>query len=321
MRVRVIFILFYLIKLGGEEASAQMHWKRVDSLYGPLPTSIHIFRSEDTLEGHPLIAYYADVFLKDNDIFFTTRGETDTSYTPSKFYQLEKFPILLVNCSFFSAQNYQNLSLLIKKGRMLSQNVVSLRGTGDDSLLYYYPTRSAFGLDKKRRPDIAWIFNDSTHRRLYAFEDGPVIAKGSKPNPSINSLRNIEWKWWAVKTAVGGGPTLVHDGLIMITSKEEQMYPGQENEKTARTALGYTTGSHLIILLVQGGAPDVSDGASLRQEAKMLKDLGCEEAMNLNGGGSSCMLINGKETIRPSDKEGERPIPGIFMVKWTGRED
>jgi len=43
--------------------------------------------------------------------------------------------------------------------------------------------------------------------------------------------------------------------------------------------------------------------------------LGCVEALNLDGGGSSCLLINGIETIKPSDKEGERPVPGVFIVK------
>jgi exopolysaccharide biosynthesis protein len=53
----------------------------------------------------------------------------------------------------------------------------------------------------------------------------------------------------------------------------------------------------------------------LQQEAKILLDLGCYEALNLDGGGSSCMLVNGKETIKPSDKEGQRPIPGVFIIR------
>jgi len=39
------------------------------------------------------------------------------------------------------------------------------------------------------------------------------------------------------------------------------------------------------------------------------------EALNLDGGGSSCLLINGKETIKPSDKEGQRPVPAVFMIR------
>jgi exopolysaccharide biosynthesis protein len=47
----------------------------------------------------------------------------------------------------------------------------------------------------------------------------------------------------------------------------------------------------------------------------MLVQVGCEEALNLDGGGSSCMLVNGKQTITPSDKEGQRPVPAVFIIK------
>ena len=37
--------------------------------------------------------------------------------------------------------------------------------------------------------------------------------------------------------------------------------------------------------------------------------------INLDGGGSSCLLVNGKETIKPSDPTGERPVPAVFYIK------
>ena len=58
----------------------------------------------------------------------------------------------------------------------------------------------------------------------------------------------------------------------------------------------------------------MASGVTLAEEAKVLLDLGCYEALNLDGGGSSCMLVNGKETIRPSDKTGERPVPSVFLI-------
>ena len=35
----------------------------------------------------------------------------------------------------------------------------------------------------------------------------------------------------------------------------------------------------------------------------------------VDGGGSSCLLVNGKETNTPCDKTGQRPVPAVFMVK------
>ncbi|HTQ26690.1 MAG TPA: phosphodiester glycosidase family protein [Puia sp.] len=320
MLVRKLSLLLFLVNTICF-SFAQLRWKRVDSLYGPLPASLNVYRTKDSLDGHAFLAFYASVRLNDNDLLFTTRGDDGDRYTPARYFQLEKFPLLLVNCSFFSLETGQNLSLLMKKGRLIAYNVPALKGMGPDSMYYYYPTRSAIGIDRNRRADVAWIFNDSAHRRPYAFEEAPVIARGSDPSPGINDLKNIEWKWWEMRTAVGGGPTLVHDAMVMVTSKEEQMFPGEENERTPRTAMGYTADNRLIILVIQGRTADIAEGATLREEAKIMKDLGCVEALNLNGGGSSCMLVNGKETIRPSDKEGQRPIPAVFMVKWAGRSE
>jgi len=41
--------------------------------------------------------------------------------------------------------------------------------------------------------------------------------------------------------------------------------------------------------------------------------------LNLDGGGSSCMLVNGKETIKPSDKEGQRAVPAVFIIKRNAK--
>ncbi len=82
-----------------------------------------------------------------------------------------------------------------------------------------------------------------------------------------------------------------------------------------RTAMGYTKDNQLIILVVEGRNQGVAEGASLKDLANILIDIGCVEALNLDGGGSSCMLVNGKETIKPSDKEGQRAVPGVFLIK------
>ncbi|RYF44989.1 MAG: phosphodiester glycosidase family protein, partial [Chitinophagaceae bacterium] len=78
---------------------------------------------------------------------------------------------------------------------------------------------------------------------------------------------------------------------------------------------GYTKGKKLIILVIEGRFPGLAEGATLAEEAKILLDLGCKEALNLDGGGSSSMLVNGKPTIKPSDKGNERPVPAVFLIR------
>ncbi|HSZ87576.1 MAG TPA: phosphodiester glycosidase family protein [Puia sp.] len=289
---------------------SQLHWQKVDSLYQPLPTSIHIFRIKDSVkDGKPFIAYYLSAKLKDKKLLFTAQTGNGHRYTTSQYYQQEQFPTVVVNCAFFSVVTNQNLSVIINNGKLVSRNITSLKGIGKDSSLYYYVTRSAIGIDKKRNADVSWTFTTLSKRRVYAFENGPVITKNEYTHPDIFDLKDVDWKWWKMQTAVGGGPTLIHDGEIRITNKEEEIFSGEE--KLARTAMGYTKDNRLIILVIQGGN---AEGATFEQEAKILKDLGCYEALNLDGGKNSCMLVNGKETITPSEKTGETELPAVFMI-------
>jgi exopolysaccharide biosynthesis protein len=319
--VRVKFALLapvvfsFLLMLQTVCCPGQLIWRMVDSTYGPLPSSVHVYRSPDSLGGLPFVAYYVSAKLKDKHLQFTAQTGQGNRFTPSQYYQLEQFPILVVNCTFFSLATGENFNLVVRNGRLIAYNVVSLKGTGEDSLLYYYPTRGAIGIDRRRQADVAWTFTDTSRRWPYAFEEMPVVARGKDTVPSIYDLNNIEWKWWKMRTAVGGGPVLIHDGRIGITNREEQLFPDSKNDYRPRTAMGYTRDGQLIVLAIQGRTPGVAAGATLEQEARILLSLGCYEALNLDGGGSSCLLVNGKETIRPSDKDGERPVPAVFLIR------
>lgn len=302
---------------------SQLRWRNVDSTYAPLPASLHVYRSPDSLNDLPFVAYYVSARLKDRKLLFTAQTGQGKRFTPAQYYQLEQFPLLVVNCTFFNLSNGDtpganpgdNLNLVIRDGRMIAWNAVSLKGTGPDSLLYYYPTRSAIGIDRKRRADVAWTFTDTSRRWPYAFEAMPIVAKGTDSLPTIYDLKDVEWKWWKMRTAVGGGPVLIHDGKVHITNREEQLFPGEEGEHHPRTAMGYTRDGNLIVLAIQGRSPGVAVGATLEEEAQILLGLGCYEALNLDGGGSTCLLVNGKETVTPSDKTGERALPAVFLVK------
>lgn len=52
-------------------------------------------------------------------------------------------------------------------------------------------------------------------------------------------------------------------------------------------------------------------GLTTANVAKVMKDLGCTEALNLDGGRSSCMLVNGKETIKGSDGKQRKVLTAV----------
>jgi hypothetical protein len=315
-------INYSLLIINSIGASAQLKWINVDSLYQPLPASVHVFKTTDSLDGKPNIAYYVIADLKDKRILFEADTTLNRGLTPAQFYQKNNQPLVVVNCTFFSFQTNQNLSVVIKDGKLVGYNIHSIPGRGYDTLTFRHPFGSAIGISENRQPDVAWVYSDSIRKKTYGvqFPIAPVkdSIRSFNLGKAIHSVSggSSRLTGWKMQTAIGGGPVLLQAGIISITNNEELKFAGKAIEdKHPRTAIGYTKNNKLIILVVQGRFPTIAEGATLGQEAQILKDLGCWEALNLDGGGSSCMLVNGKETIKPSDKEGQRAVPAVFIIK------
>lgn len=313
-----LLFLFYI-----QFSNAQLKWVKVDSLFSKLPASVHIYKTTDLLNGKPNIAYYVEADLKDKALDFIADTTYKRRLTPSQFYEKNDQPLLVVNCTFFSFATHQNLSVVIKDGKLTGYNIHTIAGRGRDTLTYRHPFGSALGISKKRKADVAWLYTDSSKVYPYAIQKPLSPIRDSQTTISskniLTPLRGTpspSFIKWEMQTAVGGGPVLLQDGEIAIANNEELKFAGRAiDDKHPRTAIGYTGNDKVIILVVQGRFPGTAEGATLTQEAQMLKEIGCKEALNLDGGGSSCMLVNGMETIKPSDKEGQRPVPAVFIVK------
>lgn len=294
---------------------AQVTWTNVDSLFGPLPSSLHVFTTTSQIDGKPNIAYYVIADLKDRELKFTTDTTYQRRFTPQQFYEKNQQPLLVVNGTFFDFATNRNLNAVIKEGKLVSYNVHSTPLKGKDTLLYMHTFRSAIGISKKRKADVAWLYTDSAATSAKAFQQVPGFYKDSFSAVKHQAIlhRTVTWK---MQTAIAGGPVLIQNGKIAVSNNEERMFSGKAiDDKHPRTAMGYSPDGKLLILVVQGRMPGLAEGASLTQLAKLLLELGCVEALNLDGGGSSCMLVNGKETIKPSDKEGQRAVPAVFLIE------
>ncbi|XVJ65554.1 MAG: phosphodiester glycosidase family protein [Lacibacter sp.] len=314
-------------------SAQQLKWVNVDSMFAPLPSSVHVFKTTDSIEGKPNIAFYVVADIKDRHLTLTTDTTLKRRFTPQQFYNKNQQPLIVVNGTFFEFETNRNLNTVIKQGELVSYNVNSVPLKGKDTLKFQHTFRSAIGLSKKRKPDIAWLFTDTgmryplaTQKPFKHFSDSARLTKQrmrtiEETNPVIDGSSYVSqttklFQPWEMQTAIGGGPVLVQDGKPFITNNQEAMFSGKAiDDRHPRTAMGYTADGKWIILAVQGRFNGIAEGASLKHLADILVSLGCVEALNLDGGGSSCLLVNGKETIQPSDKTGQRPVPGVFLIE------
>lgn len=310
--MRRLFFLLFLIPFAGK---AQYTWVKADTSFGALPQGVELFYSNDSLDGKPNKAFYCKVPIKNRELIFSAKVGNGKRFTPSEYFQQHDQPLLVVNTTFFEFVQNRNLNAVVQEGKLVAYNVHSLPGKGKDTLTYRHAFASAIGITKNRKADVAWLYTDSSSKYPLASQTAIPFFKDS--NALVNPVSSSDYKMkkWKMQTAVAGGPVLIQNGKILITNNEEIRFPGNQiNDKHPRTAMGYTADGHLIVMVVEGRNPGIAEGASLIQLARLLQSAGCWEALNLDGGGSSTMLINGKETIKPSDKTGQRPVPAVWII-------
>jgi exopolysaccharide biosynthesis protein len=99
---------------------------------------------------------------------------------------------------------------------------------------------------------------------------------------------------------------------------KEQTWPAargtNQPPRHPRTALGFNS-RYLLLVEVDGRQKELSMGMSFAELARLMKSLGCTEAMNLDGGGSSTFWLDGKVMNSPSDKHERSLANGIFVVR------
>lgn len=125
-----------------------------------------------------------------------------------------------------------------------------------------------------------------------------------------------------VKTGIndmcGGCPMLLKDSKILETQGLLDHLPNRE----PRTAIGYNSdGTKVILLVVDGRQPGISDGVPSKDLASMMLNLGCTEALNFDGGGSSTMYVKNLGVINTPSEGGLRAVKNGLFITTPFTED
>lgn len=118
--------------------------------------------------------------------------------------------------------------------------------------------------------------------------------------------------WTKAKNVIGGGPVIVVQGKPVIAWDAEDFNSEFATKRHPRTAIGTTATGDLWIAVVEG-RQTLSVGATIEETGVIMARLGCREAINLDGGGSSELVIGGAIVNRPSDGS-ERPLANSVLV-------
>ena len=273
-----------------------IEWYKTEKKVGSKPArmSLLVFRPSKGVELKPVLS--------------------TTAKTPSTFFEEEAGTVYAaMNAGFFSGST--SLSLVMQNSVVGSVNVKSLTRPLNGVNTTYYPTRAAFGLTGLLVPSVSWVYSvGAGNGTLYSYPQPSSNEVGKAPLVVPSALFPLGGEVWDVATAIGGSPMLIKDSKINITDVNELIAVDNTSSR-ARSAIGYLKNGNVVLLAVEGGNPETSPGLNLAEVADEMLAIGCVGAINLDGGGSSSLVVNGEQTIKPSDTGGERKVISALIVK------
>lgn len=125
--------------------------------------------------------------------------------------------------------------------------------------------------------------------------------------------------WARARYAVAGAGLLLHEGRSIPDWTVEDLRAGFATERHPRTMIGADRAGRLWLVTVDGRRPDTSVGMSLTELQRLALALGLVDALNLDGGGSTTMVVGGRVINQPTDLIGPRAVPDAIVVKKGGK--
>ena len=150
-----------------------------------------------------------------------------------------------------------------------------------------------------------------------AIKEGKVINIGGTPfcgftndGQMVIGESGSSFDYSTLRTAVGGSHIIVKDGLPYKLAMDQE----HGNTSHPRTLAGYRSDGTIILAVIDGRVPTISNGASLAECARFMLSLGAECAINLDGGGSSTMMIKSGGVFVKKSFYGSRRVYSSLLV-------
>ena len=249
--------------------------------------------------------YAEEPLSSGNDSLYFVHIKTDTLFNSTQninLIKLDKAYLSVFNIDFA----YQASELLKTSQIAVNRNArAAINGGFFDmntggSVTYFEIGDSV--ISRTRPAELKWAVPDS-------LANGALILNKNH-NLEIESANREQYYAESTKEifVMICGPLLINDSLA-------QKLPDMKfaDVRNPRTCVGITGES--IIFITIDGRSEQAEGMNLTEVQEFLLELGCVDAINLDGGGSTSMWIKEKGLVNiPSDKTGERPVANALLI-------
>ncbi len=240
-----------------------------------------------------------------NSKFLVTPAVSPKVTTIEEFAQKHRAQAIL-NAGFFDPVNQKSTSYVVISGQLVADPKENERLVNNPKL----------------KPYLSKILNRTEFRRYICGETVRYdISLHSEPSPAGCELAD----------AIGGGPRLlpelgsVQEGFVDHTHRRDAIGGNQPN---ARSAIGITRDctecsakgdrSIVLVMVAQKSSDPVNSGMTLAELADVMKTLGVEKAVNLDGGSSSSLYYKDQTFYGKVNLQGnsiKRPVKSVLLVK------
>lgn len=243
--------------------------------YESATKSINITKVETGTEDNPILYYVADVELKEGTSIL----------------------------SAFANNQFGN-NITANTSEIASENDAIFAINGD-----YYGFRSD-GITIRN----GQVFRDEGIRTGLAFYADGTMKTYDETETDAETLVSE-----GVTQTLSFGPVLVENSEAVEefgnVSIDKNFGNRSIDEANPRTGVGIISANHYVFVVVDGRNDSYSNGMTLEQFAQVFEELGCTDAYNLDGGGSSTMYFMGNVVNYPQGKDEERGVSDILYVK------
>lgn len=264
----------------------------------PEPTPVDDWKFASLTTDEPV---FTDSGYSSRDIcikissYDTGEGVIDSPYTVADIYVRD------IRClqSYFAGGKYiptghgeEILTLMEESGAIVAAN-------GD-----YYSMQMGSGV---LRNGVLYRYPKADFDVFVLYDDGSVTIY---PKRSIRTEQDWAkafenaWQVWSF------GPSLLDENGKQYEDLRASLFPVVAN-RNPRTGIGYYEPGHYCLVVVDGRDGDSAPGASIEEFASVFESLGCKQAYNLDGGGTSRMAFDGEIITEPSQ---DRVLPDIILV-------
>ena len=295
------------VKLEAQPAAVNLDWVKQDY---EGTESVEIYKTTSQLDGRNFNAWYAvaDPSKVDFRVLNTPTGKANLKTVAYQAENAEGECLVLINGGVFG--NY-HIGVIHTDGAQ--QEWVDFvynkywNPNGDGT--YWNITRPIVGVDESGKAGAYWT--SSPQYGTYYYYDRPLPTvpgeAGYAEASATNPVPAIDWKPF---NAISTGPMLLYDGKCCVDHSKAPSGADMTNSecwaldiyegRPDRTAVGVTEDGK-IVLFICDGRIDASQGATHEEVAMIMKSIGCVNAMNLDGGGSTGMWVSGAGMINHKD--------------------